>query len=55
MSYVYLLAAIVCEVFATTFLKAANGFTDVYDGKRYKPVTDDNMYTEPISGYIEKQ
>lgn len=27
MSYVYLLAAIVCEVFATTFLKAANGFT----------------------------
>lgn len=34
--------------------KATNGFTDVYDGKRYKPVTDDNMYTEPISGYIEK-
>ena len=33
---------------------ATNGFTDVYDGKRYKPVTDDNMYTEPISGYIEK-
>ena len=27
MSYVYLLAAIVCEVFATTFLKATNGFT----------------------------
>lgn len=35
--------------------KATNGFTDVYDGKRYKPVTDDNMYAEPISGYIEKQ
>ena len=35
--------------------KATNGFTDVYDGKRYKPVTDDNMYTEPISGYIEKE
>ena len=34
--------------------KATNGFTDVYDGKRYKPVTDDNIYTEPISGYIEK-
>ena len=34
--------------------KATNGFTDVYDGKRYKPVKDDNMYTEPISGYIEK-
>ena len=35
--------------------KATNGFTDAYDGKRYKPVTDDNMYAEPISGYIEKQ
>ncbi len=34
--------------------KATNGFTDVYDGKRYQPVTDDNMYTQPISGYIEK-
>lgn len=35
--------------------KATNGFTDVYDGKRYQPVTDDNKYAEPISGYIEKQ
>lgn len=35
--------------------KATNGFTDDYDGKRYKAVTDDNMYTQPISGYIEKQ
>ena len=35
--------------------KATNGFTDVYDGKRYKAVTDDNMYAKPISGYIEKQ
>lgn len=35
--------------------RATNGFTDVYDGKRYQPVTDDNMYTQPISGYIEKQ
>ena len=35
--------------------KATNGFTDVYDGKRYKAVTDDNMYAEPVSGYIEKQ
>lgn len=35
--------------------RATNGFSDVYDGKRYKPVTDDSMYTEPISGYIEKQ
>lgn len=34
--------------------RATNGFTDVYDGKRYQPVTDDNMYSEAISGYIEK-
>ena len=34
--------------------RATNGFTDVYDGKRYQPVTDDNMYSEPISGYIER-
>lgn len=34
--------------------KATNGFSDVYDGKRYQTVTDDNMYTQPISGYIEK-
>ena len=34
--------------------KAANGFTDVYGGTRYQPITDDNMYAEPISGYIEQ-
>lgn len=34
--------------------RATNGFTDDYKGERYKPVTDDNMYTTPISGYIEK-
>lgn len=34
--------------------KAYNGFTDDYKGERYKAVTD-NMYTEPITGYIEKQ
>jgi hypothetical protein len=33
--------------------RAYNGFTDSYDGERYKPVTDD-MYTATISGYIEK-
>ena len=33
--------------------KAYNGFTDDYDGKRYKSITDD-MYTEKITGYIEK-
>ena len=34
--------------------RATNGFGDSYDGKRYQPVTDDNMYTEAISGYIER-
>ena len=34
--------------------RATNGFSDSYDGKRYQPVTDDNMYTEAISGYIER-
>jgi hypothetical protein len=33
--------------------KAYNGFTDDYQGERYKPITDD-MYTNTISGYIEK-
>ncbi|MGN0667595.1 MAG: hypothetical protein ACI4JU_00065 [Angelakisella sp.] len=35
--------------------RAANGWSDTYDGKRYQPVTDDNMYTQPISGYINKE
>ena len=30
-----------------------NGFTDEYDGTKFKPATDD-MYTKTISGYIEK-
>ncbi len=34
--------------------KATNGFSDSYDGSRFKPVTDDNMYAEAISGYIER-
>ncbi len=33
--------------------KAYNGFTDEYDGKRYKPITDD-MYSKKTSGFIEK-
>lgn len=33
--------------------RAYNGFTDTYSGERFQPVTDD-MYTSPISGYIEK-
>ena len=34
--------------------RATNGFTDVYDGKRYETLTDEQMYVEPISGYIER-
>ena len=34
--------------------KATNGFSDVYDGERYRSVTEDDMYAQPISGYIEK-
>ena len=33
--------------------KAYNGFTDDYDGERYKSITED-MYTKKTSGYIEK-
>ena len=33
--------------------RAYNGFSDNYDGSRYKSITDD-MYTTVISGYIEK-
>ena len=33
--------------------KAYNGFTDDYEGERYKSITGD-MYTEKTSGYIEK-
>ena len=33
--------------------KTYNGFTDDYDGQRYKTITDD-MYTQKTSGYIEK-
>ena len=33
--------------------KAYNGFTDDYQGNRYKTITD-NMYTEKTSGYIEE-
>lgn len=34
--------------------KATNGFYDEYDGSTYMEVTDDNMYAQPISGYIER-
>lgn len=33
--------------------RAYNGFSEDYDGTKYKPITDD-MYTTTISGYIEK-
>lgn len=34
--------------------RATNGFSDVYDGKRYETLTDEQMYAAPISGYIER-
>ena len=33
--------------------KAYNGFTDDYQGNKYQSITD-NMYTEKVTGYIEK-
>ncbi len=33
--------------------KAYNGFTDNYSGTKYEAITE-NMYTQPIAGYIEK-
>ena len=33
--------------------KAYNGFSDDYQGNRYKSISDD-MYTEKVTGYIEK-
>lgn len=34
--------------------RATNGFTDDYNGERFKAVTDDNMYSQAVSGYIER-
>ena len=34
------------------YLRAENGFTDWYDGKRYRPANENAAYTSPISGYI---
>lgn len=45
----------VYDIETNKIYKAENGFTDIYTGSRYKSVTDDNMYTQPVSGYIERQ
>ena len=34
------------------YYRAENGFTDWYDGKRYRPATDNAAYLAPVSGYI---
>ena len=34
------------------YYRAENGFSDWYDGKRYRPATENAAYTSPISGYI---
>ncbi len=35
------------------YLRAENGFSDWYDGRRYRPATEDAAYTSPISGTID--
>ena len=34
------------------YYRAENGFTDWYDGTRYRPATDRAAYLTPVSGYI---
>lgn len=34
------------------YYKADNGFTDWYDGKRYRPATEDAAYLAPVAGTI---
>jgi len=34
------------------YYRAENGFTDWYDGTRYRPATDNAAYLAPVSGYI---
>ena len=34
------------------YYRAENGFTDWYDGTRYRPATDNTAYLSPVSGYI---
>ena len=34
------------------YYRAENGFTDWYDGRRYRPATGDAAYLAPVSGYI---
>ncbi len=35
--------------------KADTGWIDTYKGKRYELITDDSLYTVPVSGYIESK
>lgn len=44
----------VYDVETNEIYRATNGFTDSYDGKRFQPVTNDDMYSQAISGYIEQ-
>ena len=43
----------VYDVETNDIYKAYNGFTDDYDGERYKSVSDE-MYADRVYGYIEK-
>ena len=44
----------VVDVETGEIYKAENGFTDWYDGERYKPITDD-QYTEGVAGEIVRK
>lgn len=43
----------VYDVETNEVYQADNGWSDKYDGERYKPVTDDKMYLDPIAGRIK--
>ena len=43
----------ICDTETGEIYKAENGWSDGYHGDRYQLVSEDSMYLEPISGYIE--
>lgn len=43
----------ICDTQTGEIYKAENGWSDSYYGDRYQPVSEDAMYLQPISGYIE--
>ena len=43
----------ICDTETGEIYKAENGWSDGYHGDRYQLVSEDSMYLEPISGYID--